>query len=113
MLSQVAQRLKDSVRANDTVARLGGDEFVVLLPDAGNDAAAAMEQARRVGEKIRQSLCLPYQLGQLVHHSSTSIGAVAIDDPALSAEAYLKLADKAMYRAKAAGGNALVFDRRP
>ncbi len=113
LLRQVAQRLKDSVRANDTVARLGGDEFVVLLQDAGKGVAVAIDQARRVGEKIRQSLCLPYRLGALVHQGSTSIGAAVIDDPALSAEAYLKLADKAMYRAKAAGGNTLVFDCRP
>ena len=39
-LLELAARLKNSVRAEDTVARLGGDEFAILLDDLSsiNDA---------------------------------------------------------------------------
>jgi diguanylate cyclase (GGDEF)-like protein/PAS domain S-box-containing protein len=109
LLQQVAQRLQNCTRVIDTVARLGGDEFVVLMEDAGPSLEAATGQARKVGEKILQSLSLPYQLGQHLHQGSTSIGGVILDDPAGSAEAFLRQADSAMYQAKAAGRNALRF----
>src|SRR3954452_19215737 len=40
LLTSVAARLRDAVRAHDTVARIGGDEFVVLLEDVASEEAA-------------------------------------------------------------------------
>ena len=107
LLQQVAQRLQACVRAVDTVSRLGGDEFVVLLENAGHKLETATVHATRVGEKIRHTLNLPFQLGDQIYQCSSSVGAVVLADPAQNAQAYLKQADTAMYQAKAAGRNRL------
>jgi diguanylate cyclase (GGDEF)-like protein/PAS domain S-box-containing protein len=109
LLQQVAGRLAVCVRASDTVARLGGDEFVVLLQNEGDSAQAATAQAGRIALKILQSLREPYDIGPCRHQCSISIGAVVLDDPLRSPHDYLRMADLAMYQAKASGRNTLCF----
>src|SRR4029077_1842403 len=55
VLRTVAERLRASVRLEDTVARLGGDEFVVLLKRVGR-AADAGEVARKIMESVARPL---------------------------------------------------------
>ncbi|MFI7541917.1 diguanylate cyclase [Actinoplanes sp. NPDC049599] len=95
VLSEVARRLRATVRETDTVARLGGDEFVVLsgTPD---DAAA-------ITDRLRTAVTAPlhYQghdlrIGVSVGHAS----AAGLDDP--TSDALLAAADADMYREKAA-----------
>ncbi len=59
LLQQVAQRLLDCVREDDTVARFGGDEFVVMLEHLSEHIQEAVTQAQAVGEKIAASLFSP------------------------------------------------------
>lgn len=96
LLRHVAARLLRCVRGDSCVARLGGDEFAVLLTgvDIGD---SAVEVARR----ITGSLAAPVQIGGERAHvrSSTGIAVAAADD---NADALLRNADLAMYRAKAA-----------
>lgn len=107
LLQEIARRLENCVRANDTVARLGGDEFVVLLEDMGEDAADAITQAKSIGEKIHAALNQPYLLGTLLHQSTQSIGVALLSTRSESAEEVLKQADQAMYQAKQAGRSTL------
>ena len=109
LLEQVAQRLTDCVRENDTVARLGGDEFVVMLEDLSEQITEAAAQAETVGEKILAVLNQPYWLVGHQHHSTPSIGVALFSDQHHSIDELLKRADLAMYQAKAAGRNALCF----
>jgi len=109
MLVEVAARILACVRDADTVARLGGDEFVVLMSDLDTDAAAASQQTALIAEKIRLALGAPYQLGDGIHHSSPSIGASLFVGNNESADALLRQADMAMYKAKDAGRNTLRF----
>ena len=109
LLIQVAQRLRQSVRASDSVARLGGDEFVVLLEELSPDIHDAIAQIRRAAEHMLESLGQPYALGEITHHCTASIGAVPFRDVGESIEGLLKAADMAMYKAKEAGRNALRF----
>ena len=99
----------------DTVSRIGGDEFVVLLGDLTTDHADAVEQTKKLAEKIRSALAETYLLPAssksqtIEHHGSASIGVVLIEPQHKSAEGLLKFADAAMYRSKAAGRNRVTF----
>lgn len=118
LLIEVANRLKNCVRKIDTVARFGGDEFVVMLTELNADKAESTSQAMGVAEKIRCSLAKPYHLSiddeknagtRVEHHCSVSVGVTLFKNAMNSQEAILKQADSAMYQAKAAGRNLIVF----
>ena len=109
LLIEVAERIRTSVRNVDTVARLGGDEFVVLLEDLAESIDDASQKASHIAEKIRATLAMPYQLNELVHHSSPSIGICLFKGTEHSVDALLKYADVAMYQAKDAGRNTVRF----
>ena len=109
LLRQVAQRLAACVREGDTVARLGGDEFVVVLGNLSENSQDAATQTKAVGENILAVLHQQYQLGELDHRSTASVGATLFCGHDTSIDDLLKQADLAMYKAKEAGRNALRF----
>jgi EAL domain-containing protein (putative c-di-GMP-specific phosphodiesterase class I) len=94
------------VRAGDTVARLGGDEFVVLL-----DGITDVREAVEVAVRIQATLAEPFDLAGHLAYISASIGITLSTCPAATADAVLRDADTAMYRAKSAGkARYAVFD---
>ena len=109
MLIEVAERLKQVIRATGTVARLGGDEFVILLESIGKNAKEASENVIQIAEKIRKTLAKDYLLHGHIHHSSPSIGVSLYQGNALSSSEILKHADIAMYQAKNSGRNRVCF----
>ena len=118
LLIEVADRLKSCVREMDTVARFGGDEFVVMLGDLTADKAESTSQAEIVAEKIRISLSEPYLLTMkregkadttIEHHCTASIGVALFIGHEASQDNILKWADAAMYQAKEAGRNLIMF----
>jgi diguanylate cyclase (GGDEF)-like protein len=108
-LKQVAERLKDCVRSEDTVARFGGDEFVVLLPRLGADESKAALASETVAEKILLALGEIYHLAGYDHNASCSIGVTIFGSVDQGVDELLKRADLAMYEAKGAGRNAIRF----
>jgi diguanylate cyclase (GGDEF)-like protein len=101
VLREVAARLSAGVRETDLVARLGGDEFVAVL-ESVNEPDAAFQ----VGQKLIDDIGKPLSLtsGATVHVGA-SIG-LALSDPTTStSDDLLRVADEAMYDAKAAGKN--------
>ncbi len=110
LLRAVASRFEELTRGADTVARLGGDEFCLLLEDV-SDHQAALEAAGRVRAALRE----PFVVRRRELYLSASIG-IAIGDEVWSdaeadAEAMLRDADIAMYRAKQRGSvGEVVFD---
>lgn len=109
LLRQMAQRMGECIRAQDTLARQGGDEFVVMLVDLSRQPEEAASEAQRVAQKVLQRLHEPYRLGTRQYQGSVSIGVALVDAQAPSREELFKQADLAMYQAKAAGRNALRF----
>lgn len=106
LLTEVADRFVCSVRPGDTVARLGGDEFTVLLEDLAN-----VEEASEVAKRLLQGLKKPINLGTRETFACASIGLAYSDDHAIGGDKFLKNADTAMYRAKAAGKSSyVIFD---
>ena len=100
LLIQVAQRLQNRVRADDTVARLGGDEFVVLLDDL--QTIADGEQAL---QRILEALSAPFSIGAKIATASASIGVTFFPHDGADPDALIRHADQAMYLAKQEGRN--------
>ena len=99
LLLQVAERLRGCTRVSDMVCRQGGDEFVILVPQAGPP-----QELDALANKLEQELAKPFVLNESTVQISASIGIARFPDQGRSADALLRAADRAMYRAKAAGG---------
>lgn len=93
-LAQAARVLAGRLRATDFIGRLGGDEFAVILPHAD------MDGARTVGEALLRAVreLQPYRL-------RASCGVSLYDAGSATVDRVLADADRAMYRAKALGGD--------
>ncbi|MEV7624698.1 EAL domain-containing protein [Actinoplanes sp. NPDC089786] len=105
LLTQVADRLRASVRDGDTVARFGGDEFAVLV-----DSVTAMADATTVAGRIIAAMAQPFPVGGRELHVGASIGIASAAD-AGDIQQLQRNADLAMYKAKAAGGSGFaVYD---
>ncbi len=100
VLRQVAARLRQSTRGEDTVARVGGDEFLLIL-----SAMNTPESGREVAAKVLEALALPMMIGGRELQISASAGLVFNRGESLHLDEFIRLADQAMYRAKAAGRN--------
>ncbi|MBP8133429.1 MAG: GGDEF domain-containing protein, partial [Zoogloea sp.] len=104
LLVAATKRMRDCLRESDTLARVGGDEFVVLLPHIDT-----RDDARLVAERIRTSLALPFLIDNHALAISASIGIGIFPEHGSDDVTLIKSADDAMYRAKDAGRDRLVF----
>lgn len=106
LLKNVAMRLKDSIRSDDTAARLGGDEFAILLPDSSTTSAL------RVANELAYVLRQPYFLGAFGSADvAASVGIAIAPDHATTADELMLKADRALYKSKNARlGRPVVFD---
>lgn len=109
LLIAVADRLRSSLRSQDTVARLGGDEFLVVLEGLGGDQEEAATVAQQVAEKILLVLNEAYQLDGQDYFNTPSIGICLFGNQSVAVNELMKQADQAMYHAKAEGRNTFRF----
>ena len=110
LLRQVAQRLSNVLRQDDTVARLGGDEFVVQVGNLDPDPDVAARQARLVAEKVRGVMEGRYEVSGFPYSSTGSIGLTLFPrGDNTTVDDLLREADTAMYRAKSGGRNRIEF----
>lgn len=95
VLQTIAGRLKENMRSDDTVSRHGGDEFLYLLVEVRDEQALTM-----IVEKIINAIQVPFDI--LTHNFiiRPSIGISIFPKDGTTADALVKSADKAMYRAK-------------
>ena len=97
LLVGVAARLREAVRPADTVARFGGDEFGLLLEEISSERVAIA-----TAERIAAGFARPLVLDSGSQFVTVSIG-IALADGQQDAQALLRDADAAMYRAKQRG----------
>jgi predicted signal transduction protein with EAL and GGDEF domain len=98
LLIEVAQRIRASVRDQDTVARLGGDEFAVVL-----EGVSEAREVLPVIERIIDSLGEVTTIGGHEINSSTSVGIAMFPENGSNLSELLRAADLAMYQAKSSG----------
>ncbi|HSG50928.1 MAG TPA: GGDEF domain-containing protein, partial [Rheinheimera sp.] len=102
VIRQVAQVLRQEARETDLLCRFGGEEFIVVLFRTSNDAA------QKVMERVRQSIAnRSFSAAGSELNSTVSIGIAtgAQQDIQLA----IKVADTALYQAKANGRNCVVM----
>ncbi|MFT2097395.1 EAL domain-containing protein [Marinomonas sp. 2405UD66-6] len=117
LLEEIAHRLTVNKQPNTTVSRFGGDEFAVLFPALNTNQATTSNLAKDYANQLIQNLSAPMELKsdvqdiQIKYAITTSIGGIVFKSNELPTEKLLQLADIALYRAKAHGGNsAVIFD---
>jgi diguanylate cyclase (GGDEF)-like protein len=99
LLVEIAKRLKQLVREEDTLSRQGGDEFILLLPGVSADGAA------HVAKKLLVAVEQPISIKEHELTITASIGIALFPDDGLNMEELFKRADAAMYLAKQNGRN--------
>src|SRR5438034_1438467 len=104
LLKIISSRLRASVRGDDFIARIGGDEFCVLLQDI-----ADAREAAAVAQKLLHELGKSYRIGEHQVNSGASIGIACVPQDGDDVATLLRLADLAMYRAKAHARNGYQF----
>jgi diguanylate cyclase (GGDEF)-like protein/PAS domain S-box-containing protein len=107
-LKKVAELLLHSVRETDTVARLGGDEFVIVM-DAVTEQSAVLSCLHNLLLKLQQ----PFVFEQHQLQLSGSIGIALFPLHGQDQASLLAAADRAMYKAKQAGGLRLCTAAEP
>ncbi|OWY29854.1 EAL domain-containing protein [Herbaspirillum robiniae] len=95
VLQEIAQRFRNSLRELDILARVGGDEFIVLVDDF-DDPLQLGEIAQKLLAEARKPFIIDGQEATL----SASIGIATYPGDGNNAQALIKNADIAMYRAK-------------
>jgi len=100
LLVEVAKRISNTLRNNDTIARIGGDEFTIILENVSNSITGG-----RVAEKIIKKFDTPFDILGNKLTVSVSIGIATHPGAANSITELRRNADTAMYKAKISGRN--------
>jgi diguanylate cyclase (GGDEF)-like protein len=107
VLIEIARRMQDVVRVNDTIGRIGGDEFVLLLTNLDN-----LEEYHAVLQRIIEVINQPIMLDEANEVKvGASIGITVFPLDIDDSDILLRHADQAMYQAKQSGRNCVrLFD---
>ncbi len=100
VLCDVAQRVLQCVRVDDTVGRLGGDEFAIVLSELMRD-----EDAGLVAQKVLAALAAPFQIDGHDISLTASIGITTAARSKVGADTLVTAAESAMVEAKSEGKN--------
>ena len=104
LLIEISNRLKNTLRSEDTMARLGGDEFVLLLGDLSDP-----EECRHALDRALVELAKPASIAGEPLSVSASIGVALYPLDDADGDTLLRHADQAMYSAKQQGKNRYHF----
>lgn len=108
VLKEIGKRIADCIRTPDVAARYGGEEFSVII--TGADAAEGLRGAERIRIAVSQA---SISVGEKKIAVTISGGVAAVKQPspedAFAGTEALAEADKALYRAKAAGRNRVLL----
>ena len=106
ILRDVADRLAKAMDGRGSAARIGGDEFAVLC-----DGIGARDETVALGQEIQTIFATAFDVSPLGVRLTSACGFALFPSSATEAAELVRLADAALYRAKANGpGGAAVFD---
>lgn len=105
VLVELGKRMLQLTRSSDLPARYGGEEFVVVMPETDPTVARAVAERLRHGvaekpfEAVKDNLLLDITI---------SVGVANLTDDVETPDDLFRLADDALYKAKAGGRNQVV-----
>lgn len=105
VLKEVARRLLDHVRHEDTVCRNGGDEFLYLLMNPGDRA-----NVERMAGLMLSCIAQPIVIGDVELIVKPSIGIAVFPEDGVNEAQLINNADAAMYTAKSGISGFALFD---
>lgn len=105
VLKEVAKRLLQNARDEDTVCRNGGDEFLYLLMNPRD-----REDIDRIAGALLKTIGQPIDMGDLQPVINVSIGIAVYPGNGTSGDQLIRNADTAMYRAKKSDTGYIFFD---
>ena len=100
LLRQVATRIRNLLRSEDTLVRLGGDEFAIIQP-----AIASWTEPSTLAQRIIDTMGAPFHIAGTTAEIGISIGIATAPDLAQTDAQLVTRADDALYQAKAGGRN--------
>lgn len=101
VLKNISRICRKTIRASDLLGRFGGEEFIILMPETHIEDAVSL--AGRICKNIESSKILYNGQSINVTVSLGVTGTDSVKDQDLNA--FFKLADQALYNAKACGRN--------
>ncbi|HEX9501478.1 MAG TPA: EAL domain-containing protein [Thermoanaerobaculia bacterium] len=104
LLRAVADRLAATLREEDSLARFQGDEFGFLVGDSGRGTESAI-----VAQRVLDAMSRPFNVGGRAIELTASIGISMSQHDANEADALVRHASTAMFRAKEFGRNLYQF----
>ncbi len=103
VLMETASRLRSAIRSNDILARFGGDEFLLILPSADHLVVTAIAQ------RMIDAMARAFDVDGKTVYVTASIGIAMAPLDGANPTDLLRHADTALYKAKSAGRNTLMF----
>lgn len=105
LLMEVGTRLQELSDQSVSISRLGGDEFALVVTDNYSD-----EQLTQMGQRIRDTLCVPFASADVTVQISGSIGFAVYPYLAKTSLELYERADYALYQSKNLNnGDVVVF----
>jgi len=104
LLTELATRLRATLREGDVIARMGGDEFVVLIEEFTEGG-----QIAEVAKKVLETVGHPFVVQGREFEVTTSVGISIFPEDGRDAQSLIKNADTAMYLVKQQGKNSFRF----
>ena len=101
ILRQVAGRLAKAIDGRGSAARIGGDEFAIIC-----DGIGSHDEAVALGQEIQTIFATPFAVQPLGLRLTCACGFALFPSSAANPGELVRVADAALYRAKAIGCSA-------
>lgn len=103
-LSEFSRRVSSVLRPGTFLARIGGDEFAIIKPRIDS-----LDEATNLARHIAAAVAEPFVIHGVTAEIGVGIGIAVAPDDGTEPEELVKRADRALYRAKAAGRSSVCF----
>src|SRR5450432_4515599 len=103
-LSEFSRRVSSVLRPGTFLARIGGDEFAIIKPKIDS-----LDDATNLARRIAGAVAEPFNIDGVTAEFGVGIGIAVAPNDGTDPEELIRRADRALYRAKAAGRSSVRF----